>query len=186
MPEVKEKAETVETVMQRIVKLSGIDDSMIPVGRGFAWFGNYDERGQLGPPIVLKLGERSPFNKRMGIVAMFQNETEVRMYAVPLEKPEKNEIATPTRHTLSKTAPTFFFEALPHDVFEAEIADELCELDENTAAAITGDDGTVTLVRPKDLQREEEEEEEEKEEKEPNGAAPDGEPASGETTPPAS
>jgi len=153
MPDEKKSAETtIGELMTRIVKLSDVDDSLIPIGRGFAWFGLYDKDNKLGPPVTFRIGEQSPFNKRMGVVAMFQNETEVRVYAVPIEKPEKNEIATPTRHTLSKLAPTFFFEALPQDVFEAEVADELCELNEQTAFADKDDDGEPLLIRPKDLE----------------------------------
>jgi hypothetical protein len=175
---------TIGDLMQKVVELAGVDDSLIPIGRGFCWFGMYDQVGKLGPPITIKLGEASPFNKRMGIVAMFQNETEVRVYSVPIEKPEKNEVATPTRHTLSKTAPTFYFEALPQDVFEAEVADELCELDEQTAFADKDDDGELLLIRPKDL--EDAEDLVPEPDPKPNGAAPEetAAPAPGETATP--
>jgi hypothetical protein len=153
MPDDKKTAETtIGDLMEKIVRLAGVDDSLIPIGRGFAWFGMYDRDSKLGPPITIKLGEKSPFNGRMGVVAMFQNETEVRVYSVPVEKPEKNEVSWPTRHTLNKQAPTFFFEALPQDVFEAEIADELCTLDEETAFVDKDDDGELLLIRPKDLE----------------------------------
>lgn len=118
---------TIGDLMQKIVKMSGIDDAMLPIGRSYVWFGNS------GQPAVIRLGEKSPFNQRMGVVAMFHNQDEVRVYAVPIDKPEKNEIPTPTRYTLSKTAPTFFVEALPQAVFEAEIADELSVLAGETA-----------------------------------------------------
>jgi hypothetical protein len=124
---------TVDELMAKVVEMSGIDSTTVPHGRGFCWFGNADESGMVGPPMIFKWGERSPFNKRMGIVAMFHNEVEARVYAVPLEKPEKNEEIAFTRHTLSKSAPTFFFEVLPFDVFQAEIADELKVLADETA-----------------------------------------------------
>jgi hypothetical protein len=179
MPDEKTQT-TIGDLMQKVVELAGVDDSLIPIGRGFAWFGMYTQDGKLGPPVTIKLGEPSPFNKRMGIVAMFQNETEVRVYAVPIEKPEKNEIATPTRHTLSKQAPTFFFEALPQDVFEAEVADELCELDEQTATiAKDDDDGELMLIRPKDK------EDEDDLEPEPSPKEPDPEPNGTADSPPA-
>jgi hypothetical protein len=124
---------TTDELFTKIIEMSGIDPTLIPQGKGFCWFGNYDEHGRLGPPLVFKWGERSPFNKRMGIVAMFQNDVEARVYAVPLEKPDKNEEVAFTRHTLSKSAPTFFFEVLPPDIFQAEIADELSVLANETA-----------------------------------------------------
>jgi hypothetical protein len=125
---------TTDELFFQIIEMSGVDPTLVPQGKGFCWFGNYDEQGRLGPPMIFKWGERSPFNKRMGIVAMFQNDVEARIYAVPLEKPEKNEEVAFTRHTLTKTAPTFFFEVLPPDVFQAEIADELAVLASETAS----------------------------------------------------
>jgi hypothetical protein len=160
---------TVPELMNRIVEMSGEDVSKLPVGKGFCWFGMYDEESnKIGPPLAFKVGGRSPFNKRMGIVAVFQNETEARVYAIPLEKPEKNEEVAFTRHTLSKTAPTFFWEALPPDVFQAEIADELVVLANETAD-------------PEDFSPEEEEEESEEEQSEEPEAAAEGEPPTEET-----
>lgn len=147
----QEPPKTVDELMDRIVKMSGEDPSKIPVAKGFAWFGIYDEeKKKLGPPTALRLGGRSPFNPNMGIVAMFQNDVEARVYAVLLRKPEGEDVPF-TRHTLSKTAPTFFWEALHPEVFQAEIADELRILKGETA-------------EPEDFELEQDEDEEPEEE----------------------
>jgi hypothetical protein len=161
---------TVPELMAQIVDMSGEDVSKLPVGKGFCWFGMYDQNQKLGPPVTFRVGDRSPFNKRMGVVALFQNDAEVRVYAIPLEKPEKNEEVAFTRHTLSKTAPTFFWEALPPDVFQAEIASELIVLGEQTADPTLQDD---------------EEEEEQEHQQEPGSGVTESGPVPEETRPPA-
>jgi hypothetical protein len=126
---------SVPELMAQIVALSGVGEIDVPVGKVFCWFsdGSYDEHGKLKPPWTFRLGERSPFNTRMMIVGMFQDDVEARVYAVPCEKPQDGEDVAFTRHTLSKTAPTFFFELLPPGVFQAVVADELKMLAEETA-----------------------------------------------------
>jgi hypothetical protein len=153
----RDVSKTIGEFFEKIIEMSGVDPSMVPQAKGFCWFGNYDEHGKLSPPYMFKWNERSPFNSRMGIVAMFQNEVEARVYAMPVENPGKSEELAFTRHTLSKTAPTFFFEILPPQVFQAEIAEELSVLSNETA-------------HPDDFSGQEEEEElEEAEEVEAKG-----------------
>jgi hypothetical protein len=134
-----DKPITVATLMAEIVEMSGVDFSSVPIGKTYGWFNK----------LLFRLGAPSPLSDRMGVVAMFQNETEVRVYLYPIANPkdarEQEELAC-TRYTLSKAAATFFSEVLALEIFKAEIAEELSLLSQETA-------------RPEDFTEGEEEEE---------------------------
>lgn len=160
---------TIGDLMKAIVELSGKDDSVLPIVKGCMWFGMYDASGRLGPPVTLHVDEKSPFNPRMHVVGLFQNDSEVRVYSVPISnKVDKGETALPTRHTLNKIAPTFVFEVMPLETFQMEYATELQALAENTATLEDFEDEDEP--EPEPGPGDEEEEEEEVEQGEETGA----------------
>jgi hypothetical protein len=147
-----EPTKTVGTgdVVDRIEKLSGVNFLLLPIGCAYMWFGTVNVKDGIaspGPPTVFVPGTRSPLDKTFTVIAMYQNEDEVRVYCVPTEdaaaaeeanavkekrKPDMASALRPKRYTLMKLSPTFFVEQMINETFQAEIAAELRDLRDAT------------------------------------------------------
>jgi hypothetical protein len=147
------EAMNVGDLAKKIAGLAQVETDMLPFGGGFVW------KAPDGKAFAFFQGKPSPLNDKMLVFTMFQNEYEVRVYAVPT-KADGDDKAAPTRYTFTKAAPTYFVESMRMETFIYEVADELRELD---AATASEDDftGAANGVEPKGTEPETEEEEEE-------------------------
>lgn len=142
--------EQMGALYKEIDALLGDPDDHIPLpnlprGAKYVWGWVPDSDGKVTTIIT---GEPWPFTKTQTVIAMFQDETEVRVYTLG-NVPNK----PPTRYTLAKAAPSIFAETMPYPIFKAELAAEFQALEEET-------------VEPEDFEPDEEEP------KPPNGEAP--------------
>lgn len=106
-------------VMEDILERAGIEDiNEVPVGSTFSW-------GKQG---VWKAEEPVPLvgYQMLNIFALFQSESEVRVYAVQKAPDPQGNVFPPHRFTLSKTSPAYFIEVIrSKELFVDEIAKEL-------------------------------------------------------------
>jgi hypothetical protein len=147
-----EPTKTMDTgdVVDLISKLSGVNFLRLPIGCAYMWFGTTNVKDGVvsqGPPTIFAPGARSPLDKTFTVIALYQNDDEVRAYCVPTEdaakaeeenaRKEKRDVdmasaLRPKRYTLAKISPTFFVEQMLDQTFRAEIASELRELRDAT------------------------------------------------------
>lgn len=160
--------------------------SEVPVGIRFRWFpiaGSKDFS-------VFEVGKPLPVNRDLIAFALFQNESEARVYccSVPNENP-----SPPHRITLSKTSPVMFIEMLALDTFIDQVSSELQDQAESISAA-AGDaamlaeaiqknldtgDREVLVAALKDYEADESDESDELEETEPEAPEVEAEPNGG-------
>jgi len=155
--------------------------SEVPVGVKTRWF----PIGASKDFTIVEVGKPLPMNPDLVGFAIFQDESEVRVYACSVPKMNEKPLP-PHRLTLSKTAPTLFVEMLALDIFIKEVSGELQLLaDTNPAAdqalmlseAIRGflENGDRAMLETalKDFDDDEDDEDDEEEEEEfkeePNG-----------------
>jgi hypothetical protein len=106
---------------KKIVAQSGTEDIDIPMLATIQWFaGPWDATA---PMTVIRHNETFPLNPAMLIFAMFQDDDEFRVYALPIKA--STPPMPPTRYRLSKTNRVFSAESMSLGVFEEEMVDEL-------------------------------------------------------------
>jgi hypothetical protein len=142
------------------------------------------ERGQscswLGRPLVVD--EVSPLNDKYVVVALFHDESAIRVY----EAPSKDNALYTRRLTLSKTADTTVVEIMSLPRFTDLMTEEVALLEDGTTTADrelarvlafieTLHPGTTVGTLAARLVKEEHREEDEEEEEEDEPAGPDGE-----------
>lgn len=109
---------TLKDLIDAIEERCEVDFTVQPVGDHCVWF---PQPGKT-EPLVFAVGEPLPLKPTLDILFVFQDETEIRVYAVPgkaASGPEKLRC-----YTLSKSAPTYFVDLLPADAFVSIVADE--------------------------------------------------------------
>jgi hypothetical protein len=100
------------------------DFNDLPKGATFAWFNNPSTNS----PTMFKHGEPVPFDSFSRVIALFQDDDVVRIYTMPAAPPNPIpadwKARSPTRYTLTKTAPTYFAETMNLDAMASEMIEE--------------------------------------------------------------
>jgi hypothetical protein len=138
-----------------------------PVGRALAWFDG----------VNFTTGKPSPIDDGMTVIAVFNDDNEIRVYAVPLEGSTSGD-QTLKRYRVTKISPTIFVESMPVDTFKACVAQELVDLSLATPAIGLAEDGvTKVLFPPLDREDGDDDDDEEAEKAAAAPASPNGAPA---------
>lgn len=95
----------------------------LPRGIRFVWGWIPDTDGNMG---LINVGQPWPYekSKSMTVVAMFHDDAEVRIYALPTQLHREGQGLSPTRYTLAKNAPAIFGETMPLPAFKGELESE--------------------------------------------------------------
>lgn len=149
-------------LLEEIDALLGTPDDHIPIpalprGSRFVWGWIPDPEGKMA---LINVGHEWPYAKAMTVIAMFQDDTEVRVYALgnATDKP-----LPPTRYTVTKAAPSIFSESMPLGILKAELAKEYAILENRT---LEPEDVPEFIA---ELLDDDEDEDAPEEEKKPNG-----------------
>lgn len=159
LEEIRDSAE----LWKAIQTAAGVELSEVPILAKYLWFPTPQTGGVA--PTVIEMGSEADIPVKPGYItfAMFQDDAEVRVYALAKSaKDGAGKPNPPTRLALSKHAPLIGVEIMALDVFIDEIADEL--------GALAGlDESDEDEEGPGD-----EDEPDEPDEPEPDAAAPNG------------
>lgn len=125
--EVEEEDEKIATIEQFNARIArGVGDAVHPVGAMLAWF------GPDGKPSHWKPLETVPFDRFSLVIALYQDDSVVRVYTLPAKAPEPVDkdwkIRRPLRYTLTKTAATYVVEEMDLRTMADEIIDERVRL----------------------------------------------------------
>ena len=110
---------TVKDLLEAILDRSGVDVVQHSHADHFVWFG---APGQ--SPLTFTHGKPMPMRATLDVLWMFQEEEEVRVYAVPNLTATSEQPEALRCYTFSKKAPTYFVENFPPDAFVQALADE--------------------------------------------------------------
>jgi hypothetical protein len=120
-----EKITTIKAFSERILSGVQADIDDLRRGGGAMWFGP-------GSPCFIELTKPLPFDEYSVAIAVFQNDSVIRVYTLPAVPPTPRPAAWKTRepmcYTLTKLAPTYVFETMSLETMADEIVDEWNEL----------------------------------------------------------
>jgi len=85
-----------------------------------------------GKPVILNAGSAWPMAPDMTIVAMFKDEDEIRVYALPAKESTPQNKLVPCRYSCSRKGVGILMETMVPDTFKHLVATELASLDEET------------------------------------------------------
>lgn len=128
MTEVKteDKIATIGDLLSLVAKRAGVDPSDIECGFTGQW---------LDADHVLKVGTPSPFNPKYIVVALYEDETSIRLYESPSGSAEDAASLSPRRVTLTKTARTLTTAVMSTSRFIDLQAEEMSLLYDGTTTA---------------------------------------------------
>lgn len=109
-----------------------IDD--LPKGSMAAWFAD----PATNRPTIFRVNAAVPFDAYSRVIAIFQGEETIRVYTLPAAPPEPRPAdwkdQSPSRFTLTKTAPTYVAEVMNLDAMAALLIDEWDTLGDTDSA----------------------------------------------------
>lgn len=125
MPESPPAAEafTLEKLMARVRKESGVNPIEVPIGEQCVWYG---PPGNTDPLQLIQIRVQETFRlfKQHAVVAIFHDDEEIRVYTMLNGQPDPKQpmLAAPRCTHLSKYGPTYFMNILPIDAFVTAMA----------------------------------------------------------------
>jgi hypothetical protein len=101
-------------------------------------------------PVIIRVGDRFPLNPAMCAVAIFGDDAEWRVYALPIKSDDDDPNKPhprPACYTLSRHAAVLDLEAMPMETFVSEIIDEWAVVDSAAGARKIEQDAIVAYLQ---------------------------------------
>lgn len=117
---------TFKQVAERIREESGVDPLTLPTAVEVVWFPPPTAGGITPIPVQIRIGEAYPQYKSHNVLAIFDDEEEIRVYTFPgtSADPKNPMAAAPRGYHLSKKAPTYVVKIYPIDALVTAIASD--------------------------------------------------------------